>query len=96
GPDCIETVNGYGQCGERDIEIDSPWLKNVDLSIVKMVPIRGRLRAEFRAEMLNAFNWVNFSPVTGAGSTTATGYEVTGLTGATQARIVQIVTRVSW
>ena len=97
GPDCIETIaNGYGDCGTRDVEIDSPWVKNVDLSIVKLVPIAGRVRAEFRLEMLNAFNIVNFSPVTGVGSTTATGYEVTGLTGLTSARVTQLVFRVSW
>ena len=96
GPDCIETIaNNYGDCGERNIQIDAPWVKNVDLSIVKLVPIAGRVRAEFRLEMLNAFNVVNFSPVTGVGSTTATGYEVTGLTG-TSARITQLVFRVSW
>ena len=97
GPDCVETIaNGYGDCGTRDVEIDSPWVKNVDLSIVKLVPIAGRVRAEIRAELLNAFNVVNFSPVTGVGSTTATGYEVTGLTGLTSARVTQLVFRVSW
>jgi hypothetical protein len=96
GPDCIETIaNGFGDCGAREIEIDSPWLKNVDLSIVKLVPITGRVRAEFRIEMLNAFDTVNFSPVTGIGSV-ATNYEVTALTGATNARIIQLVSRVSW
>ncbi|HUF48952.1 MAG TPA: hypothetical protein VMM93_14135, partial [Vicinamibacterales bacterium] len=78
------------------ITIDSPWVKNVDLSIVKLVPITGRVRAEFRLEMLNAFNVVNFNPISGVGSTTGTGYEVTGLTGATAARITQLVGRVSW
>jgi hypothetical protein len=97
GPDCIESINGnYGDCGTRVIEIDSPWIKNMDLSIVKLVPIAGRVRAEFRIEMLNAFDWVNFSPVTGVGAITANGYEVTGLTGATTARIIQLVGRVSF
>jgi hypothetical protein len=96
GPDCIETINNnYGDCGTRTLEIDGPWVKNVDLSIVKLVPITGRVRAEFRIEMLNAFDIVNFSPNTGVGSTTGTGYEVTGLTG-TSARIIQLVSRVSW
>ena len=96
GPDCIETIaNGYGDCGEGNIEIDSPWLKNVDLSVVKLVPIAGRVRAEVRIEMLNAFNWVNFAPVTGIGNVT-TAYEVTALTGATTARITQLVFRVTW
>jgi hypothetical protein len=97
GPDCIETIdNAFGACGERVVEVDSPWLKNLDLSIVKLVPLAGRVRAELRIEMLNALNTVNFSPVTGAGSTTATGFEVTQLNGATLSRVVQIVTRVTW
>ena len=95
GPDCIETIaNSYGDCGERVIELNSPMFKNIDLSIVKAVPITGRVRAEFRVEMLNAFNWVNFSPVTGVGSTTRTGFEASGLIGS--ARIIQLVSRVSW
>jgi hypothetical protein len=97
GPDCIETIDeDYGDCGTRVIEIDSPWTKGVNLSVVKLVPIAGRVRAEIRIEMLNAFNTVNFNAVSGVGSTTATGYEVTGLTGESTARIVQLVARVSW
>ncbi|HSF99486.1 MAG TPA: hypothetical protein VLA20_00080, partial [Vicinamibacterales bacterium] len=97
GPDCLETIaTGYGTCGTQDVEIDGPWVKNIDLSIVKLVPIKGRVRGEFRLEMLNAFNFVNFGPNTGVGSTLATGYEVTGLTGPTSARITQLVFRVSW
>ncbi|HSG02009.1 MAG TPA: hypothetical protein VLA20_12795, partial [Vicinamibacterales bacterium] len=97
GPDCIETVaGGYGSCGERDIFMDAPWMKNMDLSVVKAVPIVGRVRAEFRVEMLNAFNWINYSPATGVGSSTRDGFETNSLTGITQSRIIQLVSRVSW
>jgi len=97
GPDCIETVaNGYGSCGERDIFIDAPWMKNMDISVVKAVPIVGRVRAEFRVEMLNAFNWINYNPATGVGSSTRDGFETNSLTGLTQSRIIQLVSRVSW
>ncbi len=97
GPDCIETIaNTFGDCGTRNLELDAPWTKNIDLSVVKMVPLVGRVRAEFRIEMLNAFDWVNFDPVTGVGSTVATGYEVTGLAGQTTARIMQLVGRVTF
>jgi hypothetical protein len=96
GPDCIETINnGYGDCGTRDVEIDAPWVKNVDLSIVKLVPIAGRVRAEVRFELLNAFNLVNFSPVDDLGDE-RDDFEVTGLTGLTNARVTQLVFRVSW
>jgi hypothetical protein len=69
--------------------------KNVDLSVVKAVPISGRVRAEFRVEMLNVFNWVNYAPVTGVGND-PDDFEVTGLTGATTARVIQLVSRVTW
>ncbi len=62
---------------------------------MKVVPIVGRVRAEFRVEMLNAFNFVNYVPVTGLGSTRG-NYEVGGLTGTNTSRIMQLVTRVTW
>ncbi|HSG00635.1 MAG TPA: carboxypeptidase regulatory-like domain-containing protein [Vicinamibacterales bacterium] len=94
-PDCFETIaQTYGDCGERVVELDGPWFKNVDLSIVKLIPIQGRVRAEVRFEMLNAFNWVNFNPFATT-STSATAWEATSFIG-TSARIVQIVSRVTW
>jgi hypothetical protein len=96
GPDCIESINNnYGDCGRRTIVAAGPMFKNVDLSITKLIPIKGRVRGEFRVEMLNAFNLVNFAPVTGIGSV-ATAYEVTGLNGEVTRRIIQLVSRVSW
>jgi len=96
GPDCVELIsNSYGDCGARSIVITGPMFKNVDVSVVKLVPIVGRVRAEFRLEMLNAFNFVNYVPVTGVG-TDPDAYEVTGLNGAVTARIIQIVSRVTW
>jgi len=96
GPDCIETIDdNYGDCGERNIEIAGPLYKVVDLSVAKLIPIAGRVRAEFRFEVLNAFNWVNFTPVTGIGSD-PNDYEVTGLNGQVDSRVVQIVSRISW
>jgi hypothetical protein len=63
------------------------------------VPIQGRVRAEFRIEMLNALNWLNYSPSLGIGSSTRDGFERNSLIGAGgsfTARVVQLVTRVSW
>jgi len=95
GPDCIEIAGNYGDCGERTIVATGPMYKNVDLSITKLIPLKGTMRLEFRFEMLNAFNWVNYLPVTGIGSD-PTDYEVTGLNGVTQSRITQIVSRFTW
>jgi hypothetical protein len=97
---CLETIsNGFGDCGERNIQMDAPWTKNVDLSVVKVVPIKGRVRAEFRIEMLNAFNTLNYSPALGLGSSTRDGFETNSLIGAGgafTARVIQLVSRVSW
>jgi hypothetical protein len=96
GPDCIETISGtLGDCGAGEVVISAPMLKLLDISVVKAVPIAGRVRAEFRIEMLNAFNWVNYSPVTGIGDD-PTDYEVTGLSGTPTSRIIQLVSRVTW
>ena len=73
--------------------------KEVDISVMKSVALKGRTRAEFRIEMLNAFNTVNFVPNSGVGSTTIGGYERSangGLTGTNTSRLVQLVTRFTW
>jgi outer membrane receptor protein involved in Fe transport len=45
--------------------LTGPGQKNVDISLIKFIPINERFRAEFRAEFFNAFNWVNYAnPVT--------------------------------
>jgi Carboxypeptidase regulatory-like domain/TonB dependent receptor/TonB-dependent Receptor Plug Domain len=38
-----------------------PGQKNVDISFIKLVPITERYRGEFRVELFNAFNWVNYA-----------------------------------
>ena len=69
--------------------------RNVNTNIVVLQYVYDGL-AEFRVEMLNAFNWINYSPSTGVGSSTRDGFETNSLTGLTQSRIIQLVSRVSW
>jgi hypothetical protein len=38
-----------------------PGQKNVDISFIKLVPFTENVRGEFRAEMFNVFNWVNYA-----------------------------------
>lgn len=38
-----------------------PGQKNLDLSVVKFIPIRETVRGELRAEFFNLFNWTNFA-----------------------------------
>ncbi len=49
----------YGSIGRNTLE--GPNYKAVDLSLLKSFPITDRLRAQFRAEFFNAFNFVNFN-----------------------------------
>ncbi len=95
GPDCIEVANNVGDCGTGDLVVTGPTFKQHDISIAKKIRLVGRSDFEFRAEMLNAFNHVNFVPVGGIGNAIA-NYRVTGLTGTNTARVVQFVFRVNW
>ena len=38
-----------------------PGQKNVDISLIKLVPFSERFRGEVRAEFFNVFNWVNYA-----------------------------------
>lgn len=38
-----------------------PGQKNVDISFIKLMPFTDNVRGEFRAEMFNVFNWVNYA-----------------------------------
>jgi hypothetical protein len=97
GPDCIEVDNGadYGDCGPRELVVAGPRLQQHDISIAKRVRLVGRTNFEFRLEMLNAFNQHNFNPVGGVGNN-INNYEVTGLTGTNNARVIQLVSRFNW
>jgi len=92
GPDCIETAGNYGDCGARSVVVRGEMFKIVDISVSKMVPIKGRVRGEFRFEVLNLFNAINFTPVAST-STNATAHEVTG---GGAVRFIQLVSRISW
>ncbi len=95
GPDCIEVAGGVGDCGTGDLPVSGPAFQQHDISIAKKIRLVGRSDFEFRAEMLNAFNHVNFVPVGGLGNAIA-NYRVTALTGTNTSRVVQFVFRVNW
>jgi hypothetical protein len=67
GPDCIETAPSYGDCGIRSLVVNAPRLIRFDLSAVKRVRIKA-VSAEFRVEMLNAFNSPYFNPASTGGT----------------------------
>jgi hypothetical protein len=105
--DCIETVRGYGDCGLRSVVLTGPMFRQVDIGITKRVPLFSQTSAEIKIDVLNAFNFTNFVPVSGmvAGTTTANdnnranginpdNYDVTTLVGSP--RIVQLTARFRW
>jgi hypothetical protein len=66
GTDCLEVVNG--DCAPRDHYVTGPKVVTFDLSAVKRITLVGHTNFEFRAEMLNAFNNINFTPVAQTGN----------------------------
>ncbi len=67
GPDCIEAVPGYGDCGLRNVIVNGPGLVRFDLGFVKNFNVVGRVTFQFRGELLNAFNRPYFNPASTAG-----------------------------
>jgi hypothetical protein len=57
----IRLANNLRYFPSRVDGIRSPFLKLWDISIVKQVPLNGRVRAQFNVEFLNAFNTVVFN-----------------------------------
>jgi hypothetical protein len=109
--DCIETIRGWGDCGLRSVVLTGPMYKMFDIGVAKRIPIWSRASAEFRVDILNAFNNVNFVPVSGmVGGTTVTtnntnnranganpdDYDVTTLVTGNQARVIQLQARFRW
>jgi hypothetical protein len=74
---CVQTF--VGECGFRNLVVYGPKLNRADISIVKKTSISERVNFELRAEMLNAFNNINFK----IGSQTAEATAVTNFSGAT-------------
>jgi hypothetical protein len=94
-PTCMETVsNDYGDCGVRTLVVTGPMYVRFDMSFAKRIPIAGSFNFEFRAEMFNVFNHVNYSPITGIGGTAVDAFEIT--TAVDQARTMQLVFRLNW
>jgi carboxypeptidase family protein len=99
GPDCIQVVQG--DCAPRDHWVTGPKIVNFDLSAVKRTTLFGRTNFEFRAELLNAFNNINYVAVAQTGNSatlnqiTAAARDVNN-TQNPGGRLVQFVWRVTW
>jgi hypothetical protein len=107
GPDCISmsepalfnnNINyGFDGCGTGELVVTGPMYKSFDVGIQKQFNVKGNVKLVFRAELLNAFNFVNFTPVATA-SSAANAYEVTQTVGDVNngARVAQLVLRLNW
>ena len=69
--DCIEVYSG--QCGFPTIVLYGPQFTRFDLNLTKKTKITERVNIEFRADFLNAFNYVNFSVGNPANAATTVG-----------------------
>jgi hypothetical protein len=92
GPDCISAVDNINECTPDPINVRGPRLVRFDLSAVKRTTIKGRVNAEFRAEMLNAFNTPWFTPVLSS-SNNPVNHRVTAAGGN---RTMQLVFRLNY
>ena len=54
----------------RTLVLTPPIFRTMDLSFVKEVRLQGRQNLQFRIDMLNAFDAVNFNAEDGVGGTT--------------------------
>ena len=97
--DCIELRDG--DCAPRALLIRAPLFTRVDIGVTKRFPIAGRVNFELRADVLNLFDNINFTPVGNPG-TAATIFEVTAAytdpsnTFDPGGRLGQLVFRLNW
>jgi hypothetical protein len=92
-PTCMETVNGFGDCGLRSVIVTGPKVARFDFNLIKQIRLTERLSLEGQAQVFNVFNNVNFNPVTGLG-TVQDNYQTTGAID--QSRTMQLAFRISF
>jgi hypothetical protein len=99
GADCIQLR--AGDCAPRALLVKTPFFTRFDIGITKRFPLRAGVNIEFRAELLNAFDNINFNPVSnpGAGDTilqSGSAYSDLSNTFDPGGRLGQLVFRLNW
>lgn len=79
GPDCSLPLSNYYGTTKPGAIHGAPGFGDVDMSVIKDFPIRESWKAEFRGEMYNLFNRVNYKAPTLASGNTATDLRYGGL-----------------
>ena len=80
----------FGNLGRNALR--GPALSQTDLGLFKNIPIRERFKVQFRAELFNAFNQVNFNNP----SATVTSSTFGRLTSALDPRLIQFGLKLNW
>ncbi len=93
GPDCIESVSGFGDCGARSVIVTGPPVIRVDMNLVKQLAIIKGVSMEGQLQVFNVFNRLNLNPVNYTG-TTPDSYQTTS--SVDSSRTMQMAIRVSW
>jgi hypothetical protein len=92
-PSCMETVNGFGECGVRSLIVTGKRVARFDFNLIKQIRVTERIWLEGQAQVFNVFNNVNFNPVNYIGSV-SDSYQVTGAID--QSRTMQLAFRISF
>jgi hypothetical protein len=97
--DCINLK--AGDCAPRTVLLRAPFFGRLDIGVTKRFPIKGRVNFEFRADVLNVFDNINFNPVfaPGGGATifqVTTAYRDPDNTFDPGGRIGQLGFRLNW
>lgn len=104
---CIQLKSG--DCAPRTVIIRAPWFSKFDVGIAKRFALQGTSNIEFRFDMLNVFNTINFDAFSPSTTTTNAAYfgatTFSQVTGAYQdpnnsfdpgGRLGQLMIRVNW
>jgi hypothetical protein len=101
---CIELRTGGGDCAPRRVTLISPFFTRFDIGVTKRFPITNRVNFEFRVDVLNVFDSVNFdvtenSRTAGSGASifqTNAAYRDPNNTYDPGGRLGQLVFRLNW
>ena len=92
-----------GDCAPRTLLLRAPFFTRFDLGVTKKFPIHGRTNFELRLDVLNAFNNINFDPLSLPNNPAAaslfqvtTAYTDPSNTYDPGGRLGQVMFRVNW
>jgi len=63
-----------GDCAPRTVQVLAPWFFRLDIGATKRFTIHNRMNFEFRFDLLNVLDNINFNPAVPSTTTTASNY----------------------